>query len=441
MLAALHFLSCKKHENIPSSPPAVTDTAKLRLAGYSYTPGNLNAGQLDTFTLRFNKPIHLNSLQYLSSYCLPDLQHTLTDGDSVILFYNFRCGGLGGDYPFKYSVTDSSGSTLSDSIVFHCYYHRAITAGTIQNYFLSKDGKYCWVVTNSPDQIVCLGLADTGYQKTYALNFTPFNAGYNYYNNLIYIPAADLQHRDTVYVMDPSTGEIIKPIPIPKDTIDHTDNYAYDVLFGSNGYGILRIENDDGVGAWLVLDSRLNDTLYLHPFFTPGLISGMRDLASAAVKFDGSEIIGLESNGSCRLVRLDCNTHNLTEVSFPFSPTAISWYIVANKFADEVFVVNLQPPGMNQFLVQNYVMVGAFTGFDAYSASSADFSYRAGENFYVYYFDDNTAGVVDYNSGNILKNTDVNPSLSRISSTTDGGYIVFMGNNNITMIESKDLYP
>jgi len=446
MFGFLLFSSCKKHETSPSPhpPPTTVDTVKLRLVSNSYIPGNLNAGQQDTFLLHFSKPVHLKSLIYLNSYCDPTLGKSLTDGDSVVMFYNFLCGGLGGDYPFEYSVTDSSGNTLTDSVTFHCYYHRATTAGQIQTYFLSPDGKYAWVLTYSPNQLVCLGIADTGYRKTFDLNFTPINAGYNSYNNLLYISAVDYPQTDTIYAMDPSTGEIVKRIHLPEDTATvytFSDDYVGGFAFGANGYGMLLLQNNANGASWRVIDSRLNDSIYVHPYFATVFISRMSVLSSATVNFDGSQIIGLESGGSGRLAVLDCNTQNLTEASFPFSGQILSAYIVASKTTNEVFMVNYQPGGMNQCLLQNYAMVGAFTGFDAYSASSADFSYRAGESYYVYYFDANTLGVVDYSTGNILKSTDVTPTLSRISSTIDGSYIVLMGTNNLTTIQASDLYP
>jgi hypothetical protein len=444
ILLGIFFISaCNKDKPSPQSPTpsAPVDTVKLRLVNYAYISGNLQAGDLDTFVLRFSKSVKLNSLVFLRNYCSPDLQHTLTNGDSVIRFYNFKCGGLGGDYPFEYSVSDSSGNKLTDSLTFHCYYYRATTAGLIQNYFVSQDGRYCWIITNSPNQIIRMSLADTASRQTYNLDFTPFNAGYNYYNNLLYIMAAGFPQRDTVFVMDPNNGQIVKRIHLPEDTSGVLEDYAYSAEFGSNGYGMLGITNDGGTTRWLVIDSKNNDSIYTHPYFSTVFISGMRDLASTSANFDGSQIIGLESGGSGRLAVLDCNTHNLSEVSFPFSPSIYSSYMVASKAANEVFVVNLQPTGENQFLTQNYSMVGVFTGFDAYNASSADFSYRPGENFYVYYFDGNIAGVVDYSTGNILKYTDVNTTLSRITSTPDGKYIVFMGSNNMTLIDGGALYP
>ncbi len=436
------LISCKKNENSsPSHPPAQVDTVKLRLVSYSYIPADLNAGQLDTFSLHFSKPVLLKSLLFLRNYCDPDLQHTLTNGDSVVNFYNFKCGGLGGDYPFEYAVSDSAGNNLTDSLTYHCYYHRTTTIGFIQNYFISRNGQDCWIVTNSPNQIIRVSMVDTGYQQSFDVNFTPYSASYNYYNNLLYITAVNYPQRDTIYVMDPSAGQIIKRIPIPQDSVGTLDDYAYGAEFGSNGYGMLGMTDGVNTETWLVIDSKLNDSIYLHPFFDSVFISRMRNLSSASTNFDGSQIVGLEAGGSCRLAVLDCNTHSLTEVTFPFSPSVYSSYMVASKTTNEDFVVSLQPPGENQFLVRNYSMAGAFTGFDAYNASSADFSYRAGESSYIYYFDGNIAGVVDYSSGSILKNTDVTSTLSRISSTTDGKYIIFMGTNNLTMIKSSDLYP
>jgi hypothetical protein len=433
------FAACKKTggPDLPVVPtPVVSDS--LRLITYSYKPGNMEHGALDTFNLFFNHSVTINSIQYMNSGCLPDFRFNTTDGGKTVQFYNFLCGGLGNDYTFKYIVTDSAGKQHSDTVNFRCYTRKIDFTGTLSSYFISKDNQYCWVLTASPNQMVQVGIADTGYRKTIPLSFVPIKAVFNYDNNKIYILPGDYVHRDSVYVMEPSTGSIVKQLFIPR--IFGREEFGEDLAFGANGYGMLQIADDNYNPGWLVIDSRNNDTLYHHPSLVAGYsIPGLFSFTMCYPNFDGSKVIGLETGGSCRLVVLDCNTHELSELAFPPSPSSYSSYFLPNKLKDQLFMVNLQSNGDGQFFVSGGSIIGT-SNFDAYGGSEADFSYRANENNYIYYFDNHVFGVVNYAGGKVLSMYGFELNMDKIKGTTDGRYLISRRINSLVLFDTGIFY-
>lgn len=436
-------MGCKKNDPVtntsdtPVSPPAnQEDTTKFALINHYYTPGNLEAGGLDTFTLEFNRTVKVTNILLVNNPCSPNLKYNVTNGGNVVKFYNFLCGGLGEQYAFQYSITDTLGNQLIDTATFNCYTRKISLKGSPVNYFISDDNKFCWVITNSPNQILCLGISDTTIKKSYDLSFEPRNAVYNYYNNRIYIFSSpgDFSHREYIYVMNPENGKIEKTLQIPYD-FSNKPLFAESLAFGSNGFGIVICENDNSSETWLMIDSKQNDSMYVDS--VNYYLYSFRRLYT---NFDKTKIIALQQDGNCRFGIIDCFSHSITELSTPVSPVCYNSYIAVNKMKDQFFVVNLQTTGYGQFIISNNTMTGADTNFDAYNGSEADFSYRPGENNYIYYFDSHVFGIVDYNTGNVLMNTDFAYNLKKIVATTDGKYIVCTDINSIVFFDTKIFY-
>jgi hypothetical protein len=433
--------ACKKTDSpfVPPTdpPPSGTQNDSLRLLSTSYKPGNTVKGAQDTFNLFFNHSVTINWIQLKNSNCLPDFKFKTTDSGKTVQFYNFLCGGLGSDYTFQYTVTDSVGKQHSDTVNFHCYTRRINVTGTVSSYFISKDNQYGWILTRAPNQIVQVGITDTDYRKSYPLSFLPSKAVYNYDNGKIYILPGieDYAHRDSVYVMEPATGAITRKIFVVRNP-DNREQFGEDIAFGANGLGMLKTADDNYSTGWLVIDSRISDTLYRHPSLVAGSsASGLFSFKMCYPNYDGSKVMGLESYGSCRLVVLDCNTHALSELEFPPSPHCYSSYFILNKLKDQLFMVNLQITGDGQFLVSNGSIVGT-SDFDAYGGSEADFSYRANEINYIYYFDNHVFGVVNYSGGNVLSMYGFAYSIDKMAATTDGKYIVTRGTNSLVLFET-----
>lgn len=447
----LFVISCKKDTKVDTrTNPGTTDSSrnlphsdisKIRLINSFFLPGNYEKKGKDTFYLQFNKAVNLNYIVFNSEGCLPDLEHTITSDSTIIKFYNFLCGGIGGAYPFKFSVSDSLGNVLIDTVTFYCYKRNIPLQGNPINYFITDDNQYCWVLTNSPNQLLCLGINDTSYKKSYDLDFVPTKAIFNYYNNKIYIiPSGDdLIHRDYIYVFNPALGKVDKKILIPHEASTDKEQFAYDLAFGSNGYGMAVVTNDNSYETWLVIDSKLNDSLYTHPMLDP-MGTYLGSYSMCFTNYNKTQILALEVGARSRLGVLDCFSHSLTEFSTPVSPLCYSEYFVANKIKNDIFMVNLQTDLDGQFVISNGEITGTATNFDAYNNSEAEFSYRANENNYIYYLDNSVIGIVDYTTGKTLMSTNFSYDLSKISATTDGKYILAKGTNCIKIFDTQMFY-
>lgn len=438
---AVFYYGCKKEEVTPG--PVITvplpDTAGLRLLSSDFVAGNFEKNGLDTFYLFFNKKVQVKHIRFKSDYCLPHLKHITSAGGTTVKFYNFLCGGIGGSYPFEYSVTDSTGKALTDSITFHTFTRYISQPGTISSYFVSKDNDFIWIASRAPNRITCVGIRDTSYHKNFELSFPPEKVVFNYFNNRLYIIPffGDISSRGFIYVMNPTTGMIEKSIKIPTPAAN-MQMYARDLAIGANGVAMVKVTDQYYSSSWMVMESGRNDTFYYHP----QRFSGVRlaDISMCFTGGDENKVYGLENGGSCRLAVLDCSTLALTELSTPVSPRCFSSYIAVNKKTDDVFMVNLQSQPYGQFMISKGVMAGYATNFDAYGNSEADFSYRAGEDMHVYYLNSNVIGIVDYSAGNILITTRFAYGLNNISTTTDGKYLVAMGTSFIKLLDVGMFY-
>lgn len=437
------LISCKKSGTVNNSANIPTiDTTKIRLTSSSFFPENLEKKGKDTFYLNFNKSVNIINIRFKLSYCLPDLVYTTTNSGRTVKFYNFLCGGLGGSYPFEFTVSDSLGNKLTDSVTFNCYTRNIETLGNVTNYFISEDNNYCWATTTSPNQILCLGITDTTFKKAYNLNFVPLKAIYNNYNNRIYIIAstADNLHRDSIYVLNPSNGIIEKSIRIPLQDGSNIKQYGSDIAIGNNGYGILQVDTQYSSAYWLVINTAANDTLFRHPdiiALTNPYLTGFR---MCFTNYDKTKILALEEGGRCRLGVLDCVTHSLTELSVPISSQCYSSFFVPNKVKNDFFMVNLQSQPYGQFIVSNGNVIGTSTNFDTYNNAEADFSYRPNENNYIYYLDDYIIGIVNYTTGRILMSTKFSRDLNKIKATTNGKFVIAQGKNCLKIFDTNLLY-
>lgn len=429
----MFFTACKKNDAVADKPIPV----KPALVASSFTLGNLELVIRDTFTLVFNKSVQLKYIKFKLDYCLPELKTTISNDGKTIKFANFLCGKLGAEYPFEYSVKDTDGNTLTDSITFWGYTRKIVTAGRPADYFITPDNKYCWTVTQQPNTISCYGLIDTGYKVVYNLNFIPGGLRFNEYNNKFYIfpKIDDFINRGKIFVLNPTNGIIEKIIPL--DPFPFPSIYAYDMAFGINGYGIVLFSNEYSITSWKIIDSRLNDTIYKHPIIAAGNYpTSFVWFVRVYTDHTKSKIIALAKNGS-RLGILDCITQNLTEFEHPLSAQYNTSFIAVHKFKNDIFYTN---PPYTQFITSNGTLTGSMTFLNSRNNAEADFSYRPNEDNYIYYMDNQVFGVVNYNTGKVLMSTKFDYDLRLIKSTTDGKYLLAAGEGYIKLFDLNMFY-
>ncbi len=445
------FSSCKKDVDIPpppvdpDPPPAFTDTL-LTLAGKDFILGNRERKIPDTFILHFSKAIQLEHLLFKEEYCLPEIKFELTPDRRQVRFYNFFCNGLGGNYPFEFRVADDKGNHLTDSVRFDGSAYTVMIPGRINSFRLSDDNAFAWVCTRQPNQLLKVDVNTGTILSTFDLPFIPMSTAWNPFNNRLYVIRSyeDFVFPNNLYIINPSSGQIEKTIPVLPDAYEHHQHpeiYAYQVEFGSNGLGVILI-GSWGTSAlrWKMLDSRVADSIYIHPAWmelTTGngntRFSGFK---TAHTNFDKSRILMLELYGSTRLGLIDCSTGALTEYEPPGAAMNYNNFVVPNRLNGDIYFANIR----SQYITAGNKVLGHISEFDNRFVPSADFTYRQGEKNIVYFVNDNQLFVLDYNKRETLMSCNLKFDLQDVRSTTDGKFILMRAEHALHIFSTDPFY-
>jgi hypothetical protein len=444
-LIVLFFLqvACKKTKtDTPVSPPPVIP---ILLTGSDYHLGNVEKNIKDTFTLQFNKGIQVRHILN-KSLCLPDLHFVMEDNNKTIKFTNSVCYGLGSEYVFEFSVADNNGQVLTDSISFHGYVQKKNFPGIIRDFFIMPDNTSCWITTSDPNRLILYDINQGMVTKTYDLSFTPSTTKWNPYNNNFYVlqSLSDIVDPLKIYVINPGSGTIEKTIPILRDQYDPPPSSSVrvnpaDLAFASNGYGIL-IQGGAGSGRWKIIDSRLNDTLYVHPeWLSQENGTGndrFRSFLDPQSNFDNTKILMLETYDIPQLAILDCISHSLTEYVPPGASMDYRNYVVQNKKNSSIYFGNIR----NQYIMSGSSSQSQISSFDNRFDPSGDFSYRPNETNHVYFMNMYTLSLLDYNNAITKMSCLFLPGLKKIKTTTDGKYLLAASYTSLLVFDTNIFY-
>jgi hypothetical protein len=421
--------SCSKKKDEPAPPPPPPPPSAITLLNSSFTLGNKQKSILDTFVLNYNKAVTVNYILLISNTCLPDIYRTVTNNGKTVKFYNMLCASLGRDYRFQVSVRDGEGQTKIDTVSFSYYQRKLPVEGEIMYYSITSDNKYAWVTTSAPNRIVCLGIDDPNYMRSYDLGFKPRKFVLNPQNQKFYILPYPFNepNRDKFYVMNPVNGVIEKTMILKLDTYDNPSHHflLFDIEFGQNGYGVINTGTQEySQSRWRIIDSRYNDTVYAHPEWVAAN-SGtgnyfFKEFSALHINHDRSKIYMQAINALPRAGLLNCMTGALNELIY--ANTNPNHYLIASKTQDKLFVAS--------YLFQSIYAAGSwgtYSNFDNRSSEIAEFSYRATDNDVIYYRSaDNGYEFVllDYFNQTILCRTNVAPDFKNIQATRDGKYML-----------------
>lgn len=421
-------LSCSKKDK-PDPPLLPPPPTPIMLLNSSFTLGNRQKNVLDTFILNYNKPVTVNYILLISNTCLPDLEKTVTNNGMTVKFYNLLCAWLGRDYSFQVSVKDNTGQTKIDTVSFSYYQRKLPLEGEIMYYRVTDDNKFAWITTTMPNRILCLGIEDTSYKRSYDLGFKPYKFVLNPQNQKFYILpyAHDQPNPDRIYVMNPIDGVIERTITLPLDTYDDPTYHfkIYDIAIGQNGYGVLITGTQEyGGNRWRIIDSRYNDTVYAHPEWVAAN-SGtgnyfLKEFANLHVNYNRSKIIMQSIYARPRAGILDCNSGALTDLIFTDGNS--NHYLVTSKTLDKFFAA-----GYMYQSIYSAGSWGSYTSFDNRYSENAEFSYHNGDKDVIYYRNRDYSYellLLDYFNQKILCKTNVSPDFKMIQATTDGKYIL-----------------
>ena len=421
-------LSCSKKDK-PDPPPSPPSPTPITLLNSSFTLGNREKNVLDTFVLNYNKAITVNYILLISNTCLPDLEKTVTNNGTTVKFYNLLCAWLGRDYSFQISVKDNAGQTKIDTVSFSYYQRKLPVEGEIMQYSITADNRFAWITTAKPNRIICLGIEDSSYKRSYDLGFQPYKFVLNPQNQKFYIlPYPHYQPNvDRIYVMNPSNGVIEKTIILSPDNFDNpTYHYRiYDIEIGQNGYGVINTgQQEYGANRWRIIDSRYNDTIYAHSEWVAAHLGTgnyyLQEFSRLHINHDRSKIFMQSIYARPRAGVVDCNSGLVTDLVF--ANTNPNHYLITSRTEDKFFAA-----GFAYQSIYSTGSWGSYTSFDNRYSDYATFSYHAGDKDVIYYRSRDYSYellLLDYFNQKILCRTNVSPDFSLIQATTDGKYML-----------------
>jgi hypothetical protein len=203
------------------------------------------------------------------------------------------------------------------------------------------------------------------------------------------------------------------------------------VLIGTWGTSALR---------WKVIDSRINDSIYIHPewlnTFNPDGHFYFTGFKTAQLNHDGSVIKMLELYGGVRVGELDVATGNMIERIPPPEGSNYNSFVVPSKLNDDIYFANLY----NQYILSGNSIKARISEFDIRGISSADFSYRGNEENIIYMLVDNYFYMLNYNIARTMMSCKMAYEIHNITSTSDGRYIIANGTNSIHFFDTEMFY-
>ncbi|MBE2230407.1 MAG: hypothetical protein IAE96_07190 [Chitinophagaceae bacterium] len=435
------FTCSKKAIDPVTIPPPPTP---IVLQNSSFFIGNKAKNVLDTFILNYNKAVTVNYILLISNTCLPDINRTVSSDGKTVKFYNLLCASLGRDYQFQVSVKDNDGLTKIDTVKFSYYTRKFSLEGDIMYYDISNDNKYVWVTTTNPNRIVCLGIDDPAYSRSYDLAFKPRKFVINAQNQRFYILPYPFYepNPDKIYVMNPVNGTTERVITLQPDIYDNPSwhRMIYDIEFGNNGYGVINTGAlESSYPRWRVIDSRYNDTIYAHSAWINSTGSpDFKDLYNAQANYNGSKIYMQRGNAYPRGAILDCISGNITELIYANSnPTH---YIITSKTQDKLFVASYAYQSI--YNNSNGTWMNP-SNFDNRNSLTASFSYKLTDQDVMYYRISSSPyefALLDFTNQRVMTRTNVAPDFENIKTTTDGKYMLAMTGGGLFLWNTDIFY-
>lgn len=402
----------------------VIQAAQLALTAYEGLLGNEETKIPDSVFLHFSKPIKSVNIQSNYTLCQCDINSKIVDQGKGVLF-SYACGVQGGgDYPFTITATDALGNSLTQNIQVNFYRAKLTVTGFMTDYILVNNETEVLIATFAPAKIIRYSIAKNAIINTYDLTgiIAPTKLSFNPYDGKIYFVGADPNitgrndshaTQPDVYTLNLQSGAINKAFTVkpssPNDA--YPTNVPYEIVFTKTGKGmmLLRSNNNSGL-SWKLIDGTNNNKLSdytgtMQTKFTPTDIQ---------LSYDQTKIIMNPGNLFSTYGLYDSNTGKVT--NFYPSQTTGAIFIRASRRDDQIYAGEIY----NQYIMDFNGNTTASSSLDNRSNGSADFSYRPGEDKFIYFLDNESFRLMDYSrSVTLVKNSAV-AGLCSFTATLDG---------------------
>ena len=245
----------------------------------SYRPilGNLLNKELDSVEFVFDRPLGALNVYSNSELYLIDAKGDKMDNEGLRWRIPLKVSKLGSDIELVVayqSASDWVERKKGISIPFYeKKYYITEEDGWITYSALSLDKQSIWIGIADWDEnkrrLVQLSLDDMKEMKSVKMPYTVTHFSMNPYNGLLYA----MGNQDYFCVVDPEKGEIVKKVQIketsPYAHPQYPTNYASEVAFTKDGFGILRLISDGSTGMeWRYIDSANGDKITLSGYDT-----------------------------------------------------------------------------------------------------------------------------------------------------------------------------
>ena len=241
------------------------------LLSYRAIMGNLVKYELDSVEFVFDKPVGWAFVTSNSEFYAIDTQAEKMDDEGYCWRVPLKIASLGSDILLAVhykSKSDWKEHVKGLSVPFYQKKYK-ITHETEWITFstLSLDKKSLWIALDNWEtdrrRLVQLSLDDMTEMKSVKLPYAACHLCMNPYNGLLYA----MGNEDFFCVVDPAKGEIVKRVEIETSPYAHPQyptNYASEVAFTKDGFGVLRLISDGSTGLeWRYIDSANGDKITL----------------------------------------------------------------------------------------------------------------------------------------------------------------------------------
>lgn len=234
--------------------------------------GNVINGERDTVELVFDRPVGAVKVSSNSELYYIDAQTEKVDDEGLRWRFPLKVSELGSDIQLSVAYWSASDWKEHKKGVTVPFYQRKYTITQENEWItystLSLDKKSIWIGIDNwePEQrrLIQVSLDGMKELKSVKMPYAATHLCMNPYNGLLYV----MGNQDYFCVVDPAKGEIVKTVRIvetaPYAHPQYPTNYASEVAFTNEGFGILRLISLGSTGMeWCYIDSADDDKITL----------------------------------------------------------------------------------------------------------------------------------------------------------------------------------
>ena len=395
---------------------------------------------VDSFLVRFNKPINLITIKSNESLCFSDIDIIPSNNNKDFIF-SYACGQLGGSYSFKINATDFDGFTIAKDIDIPLYSIKHQFEGYITDYYLINNSNEMYISTNQLDggTIYHYSIETDSILNSFNLTgiVSPYRFSLNLYDNKLYIVGSTPGYKENtgildtkaftsnvpkIYRLNTNTGIVEDSIEILADELDHPQspkNIPIDIGFTRSGMGIIILKAIKSSGyRWKFIDTSNNDSIF---YYTDDTFSEYYEYCRVYENYNFTKLFLLSPYGSLYYGIYDNSQKSMSSIISPVFDR--SYDLIPNKNEETIFVRQLY----TQFMMNIQGETGTISHLDSRHAGRADFDYSDETNQTIFIYEDqsfvgnpNKFRVLDYLTGSTILKCDALDDLYRFSTTSDG---------------------